>query len=79
MASVWACGGGALSKVGCFLKGIHLLLLCDNTDLSFSFSEYADAKEMIPRNTSVIVSRVPLAASQRIPKAKYVSASASPT
>lgn len=32
--------------------------------------EYADAKEMLPRNTSVIVSRTPLVSSQRVPKSK---------
>ncbi len=34
----------------------------------FLFSEYKDDQEMIPRNTSVIISRVPLANPVKIPK-----------
>ena len=33
-------------------------------------SEYSDAKEMLPRNTSVIVSRAPLANAQSVPKSR---------
>ena len=33
-----------------------------------SSSEYTDDQEMIPRNTSVIISRVPLANPVKIPK-----------
>lgn len=33
--------------------------------------EYSDAKEMLPRNTSVIVSRAPLANAQRVPKSRF--------
>jgi len=38
--------------------------------MSVLYTEYSEDSKMLPRNTSVVVSRIPLSSAQKAPKSK---------